>query len=789
MKTTIKTTNMKATVRKEMLNMYAVNSLIAEDRGLENTLALFNPVPETTLGLNSLFSKVEENPLVQLNDLIEILSLNEDKQCLLNIAKKVYNSGNEEAAKVWIGVLNKEVAVSDDITINNNYVVKQIFRKIMLSNSYISQLNIEVASSGKDKTAVDILTNVVNVPRARIHKDVKLENNVTIEVSSGGLVTRNKTHFAPFTYDRIGVHIDDDQKNTYQRIMQDKGLYIVYETSAPTSTLSIKPVVYLYMYDEKIKESVWREQNCSLYEEPKKYTEEEIKELNNAHHYMMLTYSPSGVRTTDAVFKDVTDGDDREEYLNHISHNAFELLKKEINNIKDPKKKNLKIMKSMPRFGQLQAGAVSLGKMTRWVWYHSAFKTANGETMDGTSYLLADFVADCIYKYVGIKVNPNTLVGMLLQIRPEMAKTAAKIVSKDYMLALIKGLEEQENVEYVGKDREIEDMVPQMLLDDNCVKAPFEVQDETELFVLAVANESPANTSKQMLNKAYTKDEEATKKWLFELWQNRIAKKYYTNFFDRKAIVPTIGDINKNYTQDLILSIAPEKILEMPMVVEKQLKTLLEGDMNALNKMKIPTAGKNARLVPEDTELILGKGKSLLKHGEIFSPSAINYMKINKMKEMHIACFKYPTMGKEEYYYAKVVTLKELKKRIRELTDDKELQKLVINELANLKRGVTMTPANRIIMQQCAGLDYDFDGWTEIYEEPDKVEKKANDENYKDLVDILSTDNFTIVDINSSLVKDETINKELIKEEINLCNYQPLSEEDTKVNLTYETRE
>jgi hypothetical protein len=83
---------------------------------------------------------------------------------------------------------------------------------------------------------------------------------------------------------------------------------------------------------------------------------------------------------------------------------------------------------------------------------------------------------------------------------------------------------------------------------------------------------------------------------------------------------------------------------------------------------------------------------------------------------MIMTLYKYPSVHEGENYPCKVVTLKEIKKRVAVLNCDYDIKEALIDDYANAAEGVIIVPAIKLLKQQLAGMDYDFDGATAVLE-------------------------------------------------------------------------
>lgn len=689
-------------------------------------------------GANNFEGRNEMNVVTQLE--MEIRNAIEAKvsQTLINGAKKTLrcvNNGsrNEESAMLAIAMLK---AGERDAVIDTPERL-MAFAKLLKAKEYISILSIEVKRNKFKK--FEGVINSAPAPVGRAYSEYTIEDSIVVPVGISGYQTITKNSFAPFVKDFISITIysEDDIKT-----LEDDGIYILF---AGRDTMAC-------MYNRRSK--LWVDIRNGV-----EYTEQELVELSEELNgdlrlHKTFVYSPSDVRNFSFAAKDVTNGDDRDEYLNRISNGAWNKVKVKIKKMADKgeskEKIQLTILKSMPRFGQLKAGSLNLGKITSWAFLKKPFETSCGQTLDGTGFLYAPFIAERFTRILGLKVTEEAVTGMFLQARPDMQKGAYEVLDKDVFNYMLKTLKKDSDLKLYGSRT---DEQPVLIVDDNVVKieSDYDINDLC-LELLEIAGCSTANLSKQAFEKILYANKDAATEYAIELGQNYMSDSFARQFVNGKAKIPTIGEIKKGYVSDIVLSIAPNKILEMKSVFKSSLQNTVQSYVNSIDKLKFEIAGNNVRLTSDAAEIILGKlgrENAVIKYGEVYIPAAVdyfrryykelniaevkekgytgqnamNYLKYlsaqvnDKINNTKICMVKYPSMGPKEYYLANVLTLKTIFERIdnMNLTDEEKLilkkyYKGTSNSLAKL-------PAVKLVMFQCAGLDYDYDGAEFIYDQ------------------------------------------------------------------------
>lgn len=635
-------------------------------------------------------------------------------------------AGEEEYA---LAVASLRMAQSNAII--DDSVILSKFLKPLKSKEFISFMSIVIKRDKQGKACGSLGLN--SSPTGRAFKHCKTESAIVVPVGSAGHTEITKHGFAPYTKDLTSVQFKSE--NDLKRA-QDDGIYIIYagrQTSA-----------HMYNRVQRVWENIVTGATMTQ-EELTAYANEIEGDLRL---HKCFVFSPSDVRNLSYAATDVTVEDNRDEILDNASNGAWTNVKNEVEQMNidgvNPKEIQNFILKAMPRFGQLKAGSANLGSITSWAYFRKAFETYSGETIDGTAYLRASYVAECFTKVLGINVSQKAVMGMFLQARPDMQKGAYLVIDDMSFEVMLSSLKEVGPVDIFGTERTTK--APVLIVDKNIVKleSNYEINDICfELLEIAAA--SPAHYSKQMHEKPLCIDLERAQDLAWSLGEDHISANYDV-IINAEESIPTPGMVRKGYVADITASIAPHKILETPALMRSLLKNATQSSVNSVDKLKFSIEGSNARLISEYTELIVGKGRenTIVKYGEIWMPHAESFFKKKFRKEAIVICkaelmdkasakkfvtkyvedkmtsakvcmIKYPSMGVKEYYLARPLTLKEIFTRIAQL-DTTDEKKLALKRMfASQTEGVTMLPALRLNMFQCAGLDFDYDGGTFVY--------------------------------------------------------------------------
>lgn len=669
-----------------------------------------------------------------LEDAIKAAKENNVPEVLLSGAKRVLkNLANDKAGEeeLVMALSSLKISQSGGEIKDNKTLMK--FVKVLKTKEYLSMLSVTI---DRDKYgAPNGLLSTDSTPIGRAFADMSTEDEIIVPVGAAGHTKMTRYGFAPFSKDLISIKFKSE--NDLKRA-EDDGIYVIF---AGRNTKA-----FTYNSSTMLWENVCK-MECMSLDDLKELT----KELNgDLRLYKCYVYSPSDTRNVSFAALDVTLKDTREERLNKASNGAWDIVKEKVKKMKAEGKSRkdiqLFILKSMPRFGQLKAGSLNLGKITSWAYLRTTFKTYAGETIDGTAYLKASFVANAFSKILGIKISTKAVEGMFIQARPDMQKGAYLVIPDLSFEVLLKVMSTKEKMTYHGSEKDNKE--PVMLVDSNLVKVESNY-DENDicLELLEIAGVSSANYSKQAHEKVLAANIERAQDLLWRLGVDHISGKF-EKLLEAETNIPTPGKINKGYVSDIVSDIAPSKVLESPALLRATLKNTVQSCVNSVDKLKFSIEGSNPRLTADMSELFIGEGRenSIIKYGEIYAPHAIQFFKkklvaeaiekakadalskdeakkfiMNYVKENIVQCkvsmIKYPSMGVKEYYLARPLTLGMIHRRIDNLNTTDEIKKALKDIYSSISDGVSVLPSLKVVMFQCAGLDYDYDGATLIYDQ------------------------------------------------------------------------
>ncbi|MGL5459676.1 MAG: hypothetical protein ACRDBY_08675 [Cetobacterium sp.] len=283
------------------------------------------------------------------------------------------------------------------------------------------------------------------------------ESNV-LQVESKAIGVSRGTKFAEILNPRIVYGLNGS--NMSQQVADDfyappTNHLLSITTSCIEDVLEIVNGVKV-IYGENGLRVIFTRDDNSMYEKTENgivnIKEEDIKDKYRL--YKIFLFGASGARNETFIMMDVTDGDRREEILDHISLGAYSRFKtkwgfKSIDEIvacddlgmDDLKKKAKEAM----RFGQLLTASVSLDRLDVIVYQISKWLDENGDAVhDGTGVVLNVFVAKglekMLYENYGLKVKISKLAvtGLFIQARPGMTKGAFLVVTEAFMRLCVK---------------------------------------------------------------------------------------------------------------------------------------------------------------------------------------------------------------------------------------------------------------------------------------------------------------------------------------------------------------
>lgn len=502
------------------------------------------------------------------------------------------------------------------------------------------------------------------------------------------------------------------------------------------------------------------------------------EQLPTSHDYVVREYkldpvTASGSRNKSGVFRDVTITDNRFEIFNNATAGAIakqykdfldELAK--VENSEDLEALKRTVKKAYGYMGNVGTGSKNLGIIKGFHVYRGKFLNSTSEsfltkdfiklmeklnklissradieeinavkaemdnlieraeklekaaTQDGQMYINAVELAKLMYHSTGLVVDPEVLVGRMLQIRPASIKASAVVVNPFVYKAIVDGayaLAEKfgTEVDYYGDGSSL------FIADMNCIKLDFEMEAMAEFItfeLLAFNKTSEGDASKQIYKNilfAAQKRGELSKfvGLVNELEELTISEKMAKAIDTTKAAVMVspaeiLNSMQSGFITGVIGNIAPGFARESKAIMESNWRQVINSIVNDIDRMHGAIKVESRRLASDPTFIITGgKLEGILKLGQSF----INDKSITKS-----IMFKYPVAGLEEQYANENVSLatiiKICKKHAKNKTITVTESSAIIDFFAGLKRTVRVLPALMFLANACAGLDFDYDG-------------------------------------------------------------------------------
>lgn len=472
-------------------------------------------------------------------------------------------------------------------------------------------------------------------------------------------------------------------------------------------------------------------------------TNKVISRRSTPRIYKVIGGSPSSLRKSQTLAFDTTDGMEKmDKMLDALTEGAYskEYGKKIDSN---------QLAKYVTRYFSWTAPNKVVGEINNPAIYFG--KWCN-DALDGAGFIFSKFYAKCMEQMTGLKVSPKDVVGLGVQCRPYSAKVFAPVVKESlfkllcaeakkvvYIETVTPEISKKLDQAFYGRGEYAncvvvfgpEGIEPEFISDLNGYKTVFNWGQPTGLRVLDIAKSGIAHTSIQMWEVPLDVNANKCIDLMKQLREEMVGNIFDQLFVNREVKVPSFIDIVKNfYPQNIIKSIAPDYVLDKDLAMLKSvIEELATRDNNASNKFKWEIDGEYARLT-SDLSLICGK-LGILQYGEGYCPSANQYFANGNNAEKYFGCeakvremwgkrivsmFKYPKMGRREFYRFTALPLEIIIDRINNLEINEEYKKALIEFFRDLKPGIAVIPGCELLKQQCAGLDFDYDGATLVFD-------------------------------------------------------------------------
>ena len=425
---------------------------------------------------------------------------------------------------------------------------------------------------------------------------------------------------------------------------------------------------------------------------------------DNGAKYDIGTFSPAGIKNYAYTVKRSDSGCTIEDLTRDFGH---DIIGKFIDEHKDDKELPKELFsKFAPRHGQVfsQSVCLSSDSLENIVNLNSVFDTvADRNADDGIGLISASSYAKHLNKHMdetnGIETNYTTdeVLGTRLQARPGSAKIQLFVIPDALMDVLYnQRLAKGQVVKPIPVGK-----TPSLMLDENAVKAKINWDNGIKLEIMATTHDTKAKLSKQMITKVFyalsiagVNPDEIVKDLADSLYE--AVKDEYKNAGKQER-----GNALSKSEMDILADISEDN----PLVKFDSKINKLNAVAKIVDKMRIVDSEDDfyGTILPDFASIF---GFRLIKDDELYTPAK---------SDVVVECIlgKFPSLGLCEFFSAKTVTLKTLIRRLKRecarLGLSQEFQDEFIKLLKSLGKSTIILPANRVVLDTCAGLDFDFD--------------------------------------------------------------------------------
>lgn len=450
--------------------------------------------------------------------------------------------------------------------------------------------------------------------------------------------------------------------------------------------------------------------------------------------------SPSQSRKSNITFKRINGRKNVQDALNELTYGAFEIM--------DGKEMNLSgIVKGAARLSQYKAPqCLELAEVGTMAVFMGKFKNeAGNDYKDGSADIAADFLAQAFNKALeGYNFTTRSVLGIGVQIRPWMSKVMAISKERAYIDEFVKtqgfesvvidrnnvSKEEQENFnlafegkgDYKGKlvvvtDKPLSWKID-VMSDLNGIKAPWNLTKSSGLNLLDMTkgnHGNEANTSKQMLQTLIHADKDMGKNWISEQGKKHV-EDAFNRTFTKGATPPSMKEMARPNLSTLAPKIAPTFAIEKHKRLFRSIsKNFLKGVLRDTNKLSFRVDGGNYQIIPD---FGMDFGVELLDKGEVFLSEAFEYFTENETakENMKVTLIKYPKICVTEFAQERVVGLEEMIEKIEASNMTERQKKVVKKAYQTIHSGIIVVPAIELYKNLLAGMDFDFDGLSAIFD-------------------------------------------------------------------------
>lgn len=383
--------------------------------------------------------------------------------------------------------------------------------------------------------------------------------------------------------------------------------------------------------------------------------------------------------------------------------------------------------------------------------------------MDGMAFVSSVFYAAALTNVLGVKLSAKDVEGLSVQCRPYSAKTNAVVIDMEnqfdlvaaeakevvYIEEVTPAISKELDLAFKGQGKYADCMVVfgpegcdiEFVSDMNGYKTAFNWGQVGNFRVLDITKtvggqiKGGANTSIQMWETPLAENAEKTLEFLQTLRAEQVEAIFNELYVDRKAQMPSLVELSKNvHVQGIAKQIAPDYVLDKDFAMYKKTHEELFTRINKVDgKFKYAIDGCYNRIISDISCLAVEHG--IMQYGEAYIADADTYFLDGKNVDRFIgedaktrecfgkrivSMFKYPKMGVKEFYKATLLTIDRIAERVARLVDLGDITKaqgeMIVRFYAGLKAGTIVVPSVDLLKQQCAGLDFDWDGATIVFD-------------------------------------------------------------------------
>lgn len=464
--------------------------------------------------------------------------------------------------------------------------------------------------------------------------------------------------------------------------------------------------------------------------------------------------SPSSLRKDQTLAFDVTNGyGEIDKMLDAVTDGGY-------SKNKGKKSTTAQMSKYVTRFFAWTAPNKVIGEVNHAAIYFNKWAS---NKLDGMGFVSANFYAKALSNLFKVNFDAKDVIGLSVQCRPYSAKTNAVVIDMEnqfellaaqaneivYIEEVTPAIDKELDLAFKGKGQYANCMVVfgpegcdvEFVSDLNGYKtefnwgAPsnFRVLDITKTQSHAIRN--GANTSIQMLETPLANNAEGTFELIETLRHEQVESIFNELYIDREVKVPSLVDLQSNaHVQGIAKQIAPDYVLDKDFAMYKKVHEELFTRINKVDsKFKYAIDGCYNRIISDIACLAVEHG--ILQYGEAYIANADEYFLDGENVDRFIkedakvrscfgnrivSMFKYPKMGVKEFYKATLLTLEVIVNRVARLVTLGDITKvqgdMIVRFYAGLKAGTIVVPSVDLLKQQCAGLDFDWDGASIVFD-------------------------------------------------------------------------